>query len=74
MAISNKLMGKIVELHQGNSTPLLRKYAQQLMALPLFEMCQGSTVLDNNTLNGIVAELKSIGTPNALSLRDALLS
>ncbi len=74
MAISNKLFGHIVELHQGGNTPLLRKYAQALLGLSMFDMLHGSTTLPNNDLNGIVAELNSIGTPNALNLRQALLN
>lgn len=73
MTISNKLFGRIVELHQGASTPTLRKYAQQMLALDMFTMLHGSTAVSNNDLNGIAAELASIGTPNALSLRQALL-
>ncbi len=73
MAISNKFLGRMVDLHQGASTPTLRELAQALASKSLFEMHQGSTELSTHEINLVAAELKGIGTPNALNLRNTLL-
>ncbi len=73
MAINNKFAGRIAELSQGSSTPTLFKMAQALLGKSLFEMHQGSVELSTHEINLVAAELLSIGTPNALNLRNTLL-